>query len=84
MPTSVVCSQAHTDLALSTAQQGTVLLKNSGGALPLAATTVKTLAVVGPNGASRSLSRAALMRSLEQDHLSRAPSLSLPHECSEL
>ncbi len=49
VPTSVVCSQAHTDLALSAAQQGIVLLKNQG-ALPLSAAAIKTLAVIGPNG----------------------------------
>jgi hypothetical protein len=47
----VVCSEAHTALALSTAHQGIVLLKNNASTLPLAATAIRTLAVIGPNGA---------------------------------
>ena len=50
IPTSVVCSQEHTELALSAAHQGIVLLKNNG-TLPLAASSIKNLAVIGPNGA---------------------------------
>ena len=48
--TSVVCSPAHGALALDAARQGIVLLKNSGPVLPLAASAVKSLAVIGPNG----------------------------------
>jgi hypothetical protein len=47
---SVVCNEAHTELALSAARQGIVLLKNNGSVLPLSAATIKTLAVIGPNG----------------------------------
>jgi len=47
--TDVICNQAHTDLALSAAQQGIVLLKNDG-TLPLSASSVKTVALIGPNG----------------------------------
>lgn len=49
VPPSVVCNQAHTDLALSAAQQGIVLLKNDG-TLPLSASNVKNVALIGPNG----------------------------------
>jgi hypothetical protein len=59
VPTSEVCSQAHADLALSAAQQGTVLLKNSG-ALPLSAATIKSLAVIGPNGEPPTCTRTCL------------------------
>ena len=49
--TDVVCNAAHTQLALSAAQQGIVLLKNANNsALPLSPHAVKTLAVIGPNG----------------------------------
>ena len=48
-----VCSDAHQALALDAARQGIVLLKNINGTLPLAPAAVKTLAVIGPNGASR-------------------------------
>ena len=47
--TDVVCNQAHTDLALSAAQQGIVLLKNDG-TLPLSSASVKSVALIGPNG----------------------------------
>jgi len=49
IPTSAVCSPEHTELALSAARQGMVLLKNDGATLPLSSRTVKVLAVVGPN-----------------------------------
>jgi beta-D-xylosidase 4 len=49
IPTSVICNQAHTDLALNAAQQGIVLLKNDG-TLPLSANTIKSIALIGPNG----------------------------------
>lgn len=44
-----VCTPDHIALALSAAEQGMTLLKNANGVLPLAASTIKTLAVVGPN-----------------------------------
>jgi beta-glucosidase len=41
----------HRALALAAAAAGTVLLKNEGGLLPLAAKGLKRLAVIGPNAA---------------------------------
>ncbi len=45
-----ISSPAHQQLALDAARQGMVLLKNNGGALPLNADKIPTLAVIGPNG----------------------------------
>jgi beta-glucosidase len=50
LPFSEVDSAAHRELALKTARESMVLLKNDG-VLPLKA-TVKTVAVIGPNAAS--------------------------------
>ncbi|EPS70883.1 hypothetical protein M569_03875, partial [Genlisea aurea] len=47
-----VCTQAHQDLALETARNGIVLLKNSGNLLPLSESHVSSLAVIGPNANS--------------------------------
>ncbi|KAG0534088.1 hypothetical protein BDA96_04G248900 [Sorghum bicolor] len=44
-----VCTQEHQDLALEAAQDGIVLLKNDGGALPLSKSGVASLAVIGFN-----------------------------------
>ncbi|KAL8239549.1 hypothetical protein R6Q59_016116 [Mikania micrantha] len=44
-----VCTRAHQDLAREAARQGTVLLKNSFRSLPLRKTSIKSLAVIGPN-----------------------------------
>ncbi|KAM0878434.1 hypothetical protein ACQ4PT_034879 [Festuca glaucescens] len=44
-----VCKQEHQNLALQAAQDGIVLLKNDGGALPLSKTKVSSIAVIGPN-----------------------------------
>ncbi|PKA52750.1 putative beta-D-xylosidase 2 [Apostasia shenzhenica] len=44
-----VCSPAHQALAHEAAQQGIVLLKNAGGALPLRSSLLRSVAVVGPN-----------------------------------
>ncbi|KAF9611123.1 hypothetical protein IFM89_027067, partial [Coptis chinensis] len=44
-----VCSSDHQELARETARQGIVLLKNIAGSLPLTPTTIKSLAVIGPN-----------------------------------
>ena len=44
---------AHRALALRAAEEGVVLLKNTGGLLPLLApaeSAVKSVAVIGPNG----------------------------------
>jgi beta-glucosidase len=42
-------TNAHQALAREVAREGIVLLKNEGGALPLNASSVKSLAVIGPN-----------------------------------
>lgn len=44
-----VCTPAHQNLALEAARQGMVLLKNSRGALPLTASRLRNVAVIGPN-----------------------------------
>jgi beta-glucosidase len=43
-----VTSAAHAAVARSTAEQGTVLLKNAGGLLPLNASGIRSIAVLGP------------------------------------
>lgn len=47
--TNVLHSAKHKALALQVAQEGTVLLKNANGLLPLDKTKIKKLAVVGPH-----------------------------------
>jgi beta-glucosidase len=42
-------TQAHQDVARHVAEEAMVLLKNSGGLLPLDATRIKSLAVIGEN-----------------------------------
>jgi beta-glucosidase-like glycosyl hydrolase len=49
---SVVNTPAAQQLALEAARQGTVLLKNANGALPLSTASAKTVAVIGPNSAA--------------------------------
>ncbi|PWA81900.1 glycoside hydrolase family 3 C-terminal domain-containing protein [Artemisia annua] len=44
-----VCTPANQELAREAARQGIVLLKNKLGSLPLVPTTIKSLAVIGPN-----------------------------------
>ncbi|XP_010491610.1 PREDICTED: beta-D-xylosidase 3-like isoform X1 [Camelina sativa] len=44
-----VCTAENQELARDAARQGIVLLKNSAGSLPLSPSTIKTLAVIGPN-----------------------------------
>jgi beta-glucosidase len=46
-PSSVVTDSAHAALARAVAEQGTVLLKNSGDLLPLSAAKVRSIAVIG-------------------------------------
>ncbi|HWG62714.1 MAG TPA: glycoside hydrolase family 3 C-terminal domain-containing protein [Streptosporangiaceae bacterium] len=46
-PSSVVTSPAHIATARSIAEQGTVLLQNNGGALPLDTSKVHSIAVIG-------------------------------------
>ena len=48
IPLERLCSKQA--LSLDAARQALVLLKNAGGALPLSAAAVKSVAVVGPNG----------------------------------
>lgn len=55
IPASEACSQASQDAAREGAIQGSTLLKNVGDALPLDATKLSTVAVIGPNS---DLSRA--------------------------
>jgi beta-glucosidase-like glycosyl hydrolase len=50
IPASVVNSPAHQALALDAARQGIVLLKNDG-VLPWKSSSLKTVAIIGPNGA---------------------------------
>jgi beta-glucosidase len=47
----VAASKAHRELARRIAAESMVLLKNSGHILPLAASKIRTLAVIGPNAA---------------------------------
>lgn len=49
IPASVVNSPAHQALALDAARQGIVLLKNDG-VLPWKSSSLKTVAIIGPNG----------------------------------
>jgi beta-glucosidase len=42
--------QEHRDLALQIARESIVLLKNEGNTLPLKRETIKSIAVIGPNG----------------------------------
>ncbi|XP_073307849.1 beta-xylosidase/alpha-L-arabinofuranosidase 2-like [Primulina huaijiensis] len=44
-----VCTEANQELAREVARQGIVLLKNTKGSLPLSATSIQNLAVIGPN-----------------------------------
>jgi beta-glucosidase len=48
IPTSVICSPEHRQLALEAAQEAVVLLKNDQNFLPLDAAKLKTVAVIGP------------------------------------
>lgn len=54
IPFSEVNSAAHQAMALKTADEAMVLLKNAHGTLPLKAGSLRTIAVVGPNAASLS------------------------------
>ncbi|XP_057784944.1 beta-xylosidase/alpha-L-arabinofuranosidase 2-like [Salvia miltiorrhiza] len=44
-----VCTSENQNLAREAAREGIVLLKNSAGSLPLSSTSIKLLAVIGPN-----------------------------------
>jgi beta-glucosidase-like glycosyl hydrolase len=54
---AAVCAPASNALSLSAALQGSALLKNGGGGLPLSPSRVRRLAVVGPNAASTTAPR---------------------------
>jgi beta-glucosidase len=51
-PGDSVTTPAHARVALTVAQDGTVLLKNARGLLPLSARTVRSIAVIGADGGS--------------------------------
>jgi beta-glucosidase len=51
-PFSEVMSPAHSAIALQTSREAIVLLKNNSKTLPLSASKVRTIAVIGPNAAS--------------------------------
>lgn len=44
-----ICNDYAIELARDGVRQGTVLLKNTGGVLPLDSTKYKSAAVIGPN-----------------------------------
>jgi beta-glucosidase len=48
IPTTVIGSEEHRQLALTTARQAIVLLENKGNLLPLDKNSLKTVAVIGP------------------------------------
>lgn len=49
VPYSVVNSEKHRTLALQAARESIVLLKNENNLLPLSASTIKSVLVIGPN-----------------------------------
>jgi beta-glucosidase len=51
-PTTTVTTPAHQAVSTDVAKDGTVLLKNSGGTLPLAARHGGTIAVIGPSASA--------------------------------
>ncbi len=51
-PATAVDSDSHTDFALTAAERSAVLLKDSGGALPLQASAHRSIAVIGADAAT--------------------------------
>lgn len=49
IPTGIVCSDAHNNLARIAAQESTILLKNENNLLPLSKNNLTKIAVIGPN-----------------------------------
>ena len=49
-PSAVVTNDRHAAVARRVAEQGTVLLRNAGGVLPLNGRTLHSIAVIGPDG----------------------------------
>ncbi len=49
IPDSILDCQAHRDLALKTAREAIVLLKNENSILPINKNSIDTIAVIGPN-----------------------------------
>lgn len=49
IPTGIVCSDIHNNLARIAAQESTILLKNENNLLPLSKNKIQTIAVIGPN-----------------------------------
>ena len=49
IPTSIICSPEHRQLALKVAREAIVLLENKNRLLPLDKTKLKTIAVIGPH-----------------------------------
>ena len=54
-PTSVVTNERHAAVARTVAEQGTVLLKNAGGVLPLNTAAVHSIAVIGAGGGAAAM-----------------------------
>lgn len=55
IPYEVNACEEHRKLALEVARQSMVLLKNEGGLLPLDASKIKSIAVIGPNADSKAV-----------------------------
>jgi len=67
IPLTVVSSKAHKSVSLEAAQKSMVLLKNNG-ILPLDASKIDTLAVIGPNANSRNALQANYFGTADRYH----------------